>query len=211
MTSNMVEAMNSTWLQSRELPPLLLLADLWIRAMKVSHERRHHQHGSMLLTDYVKAEMEKEREHSRRFTTAPSDEFIGLVFPPEGASFIANWIEGTCTCLAFQDRGFPCRHAFAMARNTNLSSLDKVNAVYSLANYRATYSQSLPPIQVENLPMSDLCLPPATLRPRGRPRKNRIRRDRRGTRTYRCGRCGKQGHTRKRCTNTTSKCHMLAI
>ncbi len=89
-----------------------------------------------------------------------------------------------------------------MARDVNLDSLEKVSPYYSIVNYRETYSIPLHPIQVENLPKSDVCLPPIALRPRGRPRKSRIRRDWQEKRTYRCGQCDKEGHTQKRCTNT---------
>jgi hypothetical protein len=71
IASNMVEAMNAKWLRARELPPLHLLADLWMHAMKGVHERLHHPFESRVFTDHVLKEMEEEKEVSSRFVTAP--------------------------------------------------------------------------------------------------------------------------------------------
>jgi hypothetical protein len=62
----MVETMNSKWLRSWELPPLLLLTDIWIHVMKAVHEHLHHQFDLTAFTDYVLREVKVEREASSR-------------------------------------------------------------------------------------------------------------------------------------------------
>ncbi len=123
LTFKIVEPMNYAWLRARKLLPLLLMADLLIQAMKTVHEKHHRQHGSLLLTGFVKERMEKKREHSQHITTTPASKAIALVFPQEGASLIVNWSERKCTCLLYQDCGFPCWHGYALACDVNLDSI----------------------------------------------------------------------------------------
>lgn len=199
LTSNMVESMNAEWIRSRELSPLLLLVDLWTRTMQKAFERLHRRQKSSHFTDYLMRELDKEFQESRRYRTAPADDFIAQVFLPSGPSEIVKWQESKCTCLEFQDRGFPCRHAMAMSRDARLSSYDKISLYYRLETYRATYLVALHPIQAEGLSSSDDCAAPVLVATKGRPRKQRIRHDRPSTRTYHCSQCGSPNHTRRSC------------
>ncbi len=63
----------------------------------------------------------------------------------------------------------------------------RFNSVDSSSNYRASYLQQPPPVLADNLPRAEGCNVAAALRPRGRPRKNRIRRNRLTMRKHLCG------------------------
>ena len=81
------------------------------------HERSHHSQESIKYTNYVCKEIKKEMEAERRYQTNLSKKHISQVLFPDGPSYVVHWEEGSCTCLEFQDRLLPCRHAIAMAQD----------------------------------------------------------------------------------------------
>jgi hypothetical protein len=79
----------------------------------------------------------EEKEASSRFITAPSSRHF---------AHVVNWDQGICTCPTFQDCGYFCRHALAMARQLSQHSHDKICPTYKISSYRATYLQPIPPM-----------------------------------------------------------------
>ena len=196
----MVESVNAEWLRARELPPFLLLIELWTRTMQKFYERRHRQQAHPQFTTHAIKEIEKEMEQARRYQTVLASDTVAQVFLPQGQSHIVDWLASTCSCKVFQDREFPCCHSLAMARDTQLNAYTKISDWYSVSRYRATYQMSLSPIRSEEIAAGDACAAPVLLALRGRPKKQRIRRDRpEPQRAYRCSQCGQTGHTRATC------------
>lgn len=94
-----------------------------------------------------------------------------MIYAPNRASNIVNLSEGTCTCLDFQDKNLPCRHAILACREFNLEPEVYTSQVYSLNSYQNTYKIPMPPICLEDLESSLDCLLPLLSKRPGRPFK----------------------------------------
>lgn len=86
----------------------------------------------------------------------------------------------TCSCLVFQENGIPCGHTittiFAIPGRDLTPYMPKE---LSINTWQKTYSSNFPLIDVSDLskaPFTD-CHPPLTRVPRGRPKKERFRKD----------------------------------
>ena len=62
------------------------------------------------------------------------------------------WEKLCTTCLNFQDRDFPYKHACAAHREYHLNAEDYVRIAYKLETYRKTYEKALTPFVLEGLP-----------------------------------------------------------
>ncbi|MGL6007834.1 MAG: SWIM zinc finger family protein [Culicoidibacterales bacterium] len=86
-----------------------------------------------------------------------------------------------CTCGAWQDLGYPCRHAFAyFTKFENLPLHDiihrHVSQYYTIGSLQGLYNQSFIPIVSDNIPHDRITNPPPIgKRPSGRPRVKRLR------------------------------------
>ncbi|CAG7888170.1 unnamed protein product [Brassica rapa] len=119
----------------------------------------------------------------------------------------------TCTCNEFQALKIPCMHAIAAATRYKIRIDSLVDQCYSRTAYREAYSKIINPVvEYESIEIlfsdssvSELEInPPASRRPPGRPRKNRILS--RGEFQMRvpkrrtvCSRCKGSGHNRATC------------
>ena len=100
-----------------------------------------------------------------------------------GESFEVNLNERSCTCNEFQALMIPCTHAISAATRYKVRVDSLVADCYSLQTYKTAYARIISPV-VEHESIEILSSdsftdqneinPPASRRPPGRPRKNRI-------------------------------------
>lgn len=78
---------------------------------------------------------------------------------------------------------------------------------YSLKSYRQTYLASLSPIAIDNLKSANSCFSPVRIRPSGRPKTKRLRKEanKRGKRKRHCQICVSDSHDRRTCDGSGPK------
>lgn len=119
LTSNIQESVNSSWLKARNQPVLHCLLYIWEYVMNLMYSRQKKQHRTERLTDAAWSYIKEVQEKGRRDTVSSSTQHLALIRPferftvsaPQGTSHIVNLTDQTCTCIHFQDRKLPCRHA----------------------------------------------------------------------------------------------------
>ena len=91
----------------------------------------------------------------------------------------------------------------AVCKDQVLDPEDFTSPVYTVDNYRNTYSEdfALDPIRVEDLESSVSCLAPLVQKKSGRPQKKRLRKSaqKRNKAKRHCTICGSENHNRRRC------------
>jgi hypothetical protein len=92
---------------------------------------------------------------------------------------LVNLQQGTYSCRQYQANGIPCGHAMTCIFAQGLTLEPYLPTALSTATWIATFASPLPPVSIVGLePVTDYpCDPPATCVPRGRPKKERIRRN----------------------------------
>ena len=128
-----------------------------------------------------------------------------------------NLVACTCSCLFWQQRGFPCRHVivFVQRKRGNDFAADADNwfassfwPVYRTSSVLSTYD--LPPVCIpilENVALDGRTEPPAKTKQRGAPRKKRIRsvgegqngRAGKPKRPSHCALCSADDHSKRTC------------
>lgn len=172
--------------------------------------------GGLRATGYVSR---RYRRHSNGTQVQLSSPFEGRVIQPDNSIHLVNLTDRTCTCFRYQANEIPCGHAMACIFSQGLTLEPFLPSVLSTATWANSFAAVLPPVSIENLSPApdDECNPPITRVPRGRPKKERIRReDARGPRglqtedmgamvspsqalVHRCGTCGETGHNASTC------------
>lgn len=131
-----------------------------------------------------------------------------------------NLHHGTCTCHIYQDLGLPCQHALACILYIQRNPQQYIPDDLSVNTWRQTYVTNVRPVIFTPLPQDPEIQAPLTRVPRGRPRKERYRRDARGQRgprerdqvigggqverqgnQQRCSTCQATGHNARTCRN----------
>ena len=95
----------------------------------------------------------------------------GLVRQVNDNIYTVNLDNKTCSCTLFQENRIPCSHAITI--------IPYMAELLTFATWKKTYSSNFPLIDISNLlplPLSE-CHPPLTRVPRGRPKKERFRKD----------------------------------
>jgi hypothetical protein len=220
-TSNIVESLNGGLKLERELPTIELLDSLWHRAMEQRSERlaaalSDIEHNR-LWTSWATGLLLTGKRWAMGHTTQLSTPLAGRVMEADGRIILVDLVARSCECHRFQSNSVPCGHALSVIYRQQLSVADYMPEVLSTATWRATYHTPLPPVSILGLAAADddVCSPPMTRVPRGRPKKERIRleesRARRGAtqegieaplplhlpgenERRRCGTCGEDGH-----------------
>lgn len=216
----------------RELVVIELLDALWHRVMAKRAERLTTALKALaegrLTTPFVEGELTKGRLWARQNTVQPSSPSQARVQQPDNRVMLVDLEKGTCSCLRYQDNGIPCGHAmtFIFAMGQDLGPY--LPPGLSAEVWRDSYEVPMPPIDVSELVAGHglpACFPPVTRIPRGRPKKERVRREDarrpRGRQEYRdhggllplgavvaavpdivrsrCSTCGQPGHNSRRC------------
>jgi hypothetical protein len=129
-----------------------------------------------------------------------------------------------CSCTVFQENGIPCGHAITIIfARPGRDLVPFMPDILSVATWKLTYNDNFPLVDVSELQLLPLsmCHPPLTRVPRGRPKKERFRKeDVRGPRgaaaglqlaepagdsddevwvPYHCSTCGGRGHFSSTC------------
>ena len=204
-TSNMSESLNGIFTEERQLPVFHCVNALWRDTMSKFYERREHKfpldRWTKAANDYYQEQLLKSR---RGYIVTPSEPNVALVNKPaSNESFVVDLNKQQCTCLDFQDRRIPCRHAIAVCREFQLEPELYIDETYSVEVYRATYAGKLRPIVHDDLEPDDKTLPPLIEKRRDRRRISRIRRRKSKAKdpsqhqpVRHCTRCGHAGHNR---------------
>jgi hypothetical protein len=118
----------------------------------------------------------------------------------------AQW----CSCGAWQDCMFPCRHACAVYRkwkevDLNYVFANLVHVNYTFQNVKNTFKRNVFPVSLDGIQYDGATKPPlAPKRQSGRPKTKRIRRRSEfllaEDSPVICSNCGSRGHNRRTCT-----------
>ena len=212
-TSNIAESLNQVLRIDRELPIVELLDAIWHRVMEKRGQRLLAATSAISegrsTTPFVDARIEEGRELARSNRVQISSPTTGRVVQPDGTIHLVDTAAGTCSCRRYQCNGIPCGHAMTLIFAGGGQLAPFLPVTMSAAQWAAAYVVPLTPIDISELEVNaqDPCDPPITRVPRGRPRKERIRREdcRRPRRRdplvvrSRCGTCGEAGHNARRC------------
>jgi hypothetical protein len=226
-TSNVVESINKVLLIDRELPIVLLLNSLWNRIMDQRFKRLDlaiNAHTAEKWTPWARGKLQEHRLLARTNTVAMSSDIEGLVRQVDNNVYTVNLDKKTCSCTVFQENGIPCGHAITtIFARPGRDLVFYMPEALTIATWKKTYTSNFPLIDITELlplPLSE-CHPPLTRVPRGRPKKERFRReDTRGPRgeaaaqamrepagdgdaevwvPYHCSSCGQRGHFSTTC------------
>ena len=199
-TSNIIESVNSSWGEIRQLPPLLAMDAIYSKCMKMVYDRLHKPQKSPLFADVPMAKFQARLKTSQRYYVAPSSDGIYQVqIPDSGRKYIVNLAEKECDCGCFYEYQSPCAHGIAAAIYRAEDPLSFFYDAYSTRVYRKTYSHPLPPISIEDLPVDNNIKPPTLRKQAGRPRTKRIRKGAWERKQIRCSSCLDWGHNKRSC------------
>jgi MULE transposase domain/SWIM zinc finger len=157
-TSNVAESFNS-WIGSERFRPHLhIIVGISQKIMKLFHDRKalFSQMGSndAVYGPAVQGKLTRNIDAGRGLHLIPSSEYIYLV---KGNSsnleeHRVDLQEKTCTCLYFQQRQFPCKHAArAILEQRDQCIHDFVHDSYKLHSLRSLYEHAIEPILVREL------------------------------------------------------------
>ena len=139
-----------------------------------------------------------EAKEAGKHTAVTSSREVLMIQAFNGASHIVNLAERTCTCLEFQDKKLPCRHAI-LGQEYNLESEVHLGDIYRMETYRGTYGTFMPPICIEDLHCSSDCPVPLIRRKSGRLKKKRREKKKKNLCMKRYSFCRSTDHNRRRC------------
>jgi hypothetical protein len=180
-------------------------------------------------TPFVEGKIVAGRKWAQISRVQPPPPTAGRVVQSNKTICIVDLAAGTCSYRRFQANDIPCGNAMTLIFNGGGNLTPYLLAVMSAAQWVATYRVPLPPIDVSELAPDprNVCKPPITRIPRGRPKKERVRREdarrpsgRQEFRDYggmlllgavvatvpdqvrsRCGTCGEPSYNSRKCRN----------
>ncbi|KAL5538505.1 hypothetical protein UlMin_043901 [Ulmus minor] len=209
MTSNIVEALNSTLKRAREYPLLLLLDSIVEKMVEWFNER---QEKSQNLTSPLTMECERRLCHVWGEVRALAPTRINAnEWVIQGGDYdtVIDLQRMTCTCKKFDLENLPCKHALRAAGEIGENMFyDCCSIFYSAEYWRIAYDESVYPVlsqsdwEIPNDIREVVVLLPELKeqRKRGRPRNNRYRSfGELPKRKHKCTNCGEEGHYQKKC------------
>ncbi|CAA7034367.1 unnamed protein product [Microthlaspi erraticum] len=131
------------------------------------------------LTPHVKKIIEKKFEESTGLVVRAITQFEFQVQAQEGECFTVRLVEGTCSCMEYQQLGIPCVHAIAAVGNIKIPTEAIVCKAFYGNSWKNGFEGRIYPVpSVGNVEIGDgfrgELLPPDVKRPAGRPKKIRI-------------------------------------
>ncbi|KAL5554849.1 hypothetical protein UlMin_037085 [Ulmus minor] len=198
MTTNIVEALNSTLKRAREYPLHLLLDSIVEKMVEWFNERRENAQN---LTSPLTPE-----SGTLALTQINANEWV-----IRGGAYdaVVNLQQMTCTCNKFELEKLPCEHALRAAGEIEENKFYECCSIYYSASYWIiAYEESVYPVPSQsNWEIPDdigevvVLLPELKQqRKRGRPRTNRYRSSGElPKRKHKCTKCGEEGHYQKKC------------
>ena len=204
VTSNIAESTNSALRECRKCPPTKLFI-MAIRNINAKFAERREKYASGNETDIagkIMAKLVKRVEDGRKLEAR---RVSGSVFDVQSrvgsdTSRTVDLERRQCTCMKFQDYGYPCNHACAAALLAGVDITSLCIDERRVGALRRVYEMGIIPVDIETILPIPL-EPPLVQRLPGRPKVKRIRRrdeDRR-KRIYFCSLCGETGHTKNTC------------
>ena len=207
VTSNIAESTNSALRKCRKCPPTKLFIKT-IQTINATFAKRREKYANGNETDIVAkvlAKMVKLVEKGRQLAARSVS---GHVFdvqsrPGVDASRIVDLEKRECTCMKFQDLGYPCKHACAAALLAGVDIPSLCIDERRVGALRRVYEFGIIPIDMETIPLIPI-EPPLIKRQAGRPKVKRIRRrdEDRPKKIHYCSSCGETGHNKKTCPLT---------
>ena len=227
-TSNFVESENSKWKPRRFMAPLActldyLRAESTMQFERVGEAQAQEHAGKFIHANIMKLYDEQRRLARTGYTVRQNSEHTATVVSTQRGDVaprerFVDLNTRSCSCLFWQQRGIPCRHAivFAQRKQGYDWSADSASwyesafwPVYRTSNVGNTYNFEpihLPPM--ENLVLDGRTLPPPVVTQRGAPRKRRFRsagggqggRAGKAKKARHCAICGSEAHNKRTCT-----------
>ena len=157
-TSNIVECMNSIYLEEREEPVLEMLNGIWHKEM----DRRYARYESALkisvetgsmLTDFGVRKLKNGLSSARQFTVQISSPDSARVMKstPSTLIYTVNLVSRRCSCRQFFDTDIPCSHAIAVIYRLQQAPIDHMPQYSFIQNYLNAYKNNIPVVSIENL------------------------------------------------------------
>ena len=209
MTTNIVEALNSTLKRAREYPLLLLLDSIVEKMVEWFNERREKAQN---LTSPLTPECERRLRHvwGEAGTLAPTQINANeWVIRGGGYNAVVDLQQMTCTCKKFELEKLPCEHALRAAGEIGENKFYECCSIYYSASYwRIAYEESVYPVPSQSdwgIPddIGEVVVLPLELkqqRRRGRPMTNMYRSSSElPKQKHKCTKCGEEGHYQKKC------------
>ncbi|KAK1283162.1 hypothetical protein QJS10_CPB21g01286 [Acorus calamus] len=158
------------------------------------------------------------RKMTNEFIIRRSDDYRAEVISPTHRT-VVDLEAMTCSCNRWQLTGLPCSHATALIQEIRgIDIMQFIDPYYLTETYRATYEMRLNPLVDrelwERVDLPYIVLPPLSRRPRGRPKKKRIRDPnelKKNKKMHKCGRCGNWGHHRSSCKESLSTINIQGV
>ena len=240
VTSNTSESINSMFAGARDLPwmgaleQLVNLMSSRICQLRAKYAKKNDNEPVPRVRKLLKARWEKAaaisvlevEENCGNFEVVspdygdPDDEdnndvVVGIDVPRHQQTLhMVNPDKSMCTCGAWQDCMFPCRHGIAVyrlheGRDFTYVTSELVHEYHKFAYVKQTFKQNIYPVSMESLTSDGTTRPPIVKkRTAGRPKTKRIR----NRSEYElgddspiiCSNCGRRGHNRRTCPNPTT-------
>ena len=154
------------------------------------------------VVDEVRTVMAKNIEDGRRLSSRSVDGNVFDVDSRAGGSLsrTVDLAARKCSCLLFQDFGYPCIHACSAALKGGVDIQSLCIDERRVGSLQAVYQFGIIPIDLETV-QSMALLPPLVQRQTGRPKVKRIRsqNEYRQKKIHFCSFCHKRGHNVKTC------------
>ena len=112
-TSNIVESVNGIWGEFRDMPPLIMLDNIYTWIMKRFAERQQIKAVSIILAPAAWKKYQDRLVTARTYTVSYAGQSIFQVDTPRRHRREVNLYLRTCSCLGFEDYQSPCSHAIA--------------------------------------------------------------------------------------------------
>ena len=161
-TSNIVESVNSTFVDERKQSCIELLDGIWNKTLNLRYERKEQSFQYLPnehLTSYGNTLLHLSFQNAQHRTVQLSDEFNGIVTSFTGKRYVVDFQKLICTCGRYQEVGIPCGHAIACIRKLQRPPRDYIPEYFTVQAFRATYTTNFLPIDITDLKKSPHCHP----------------------------------------------------
>ena len=110
------------------------MLSIWNNLGEKYYECQRKRQPTSRLTNSAWKHICSEEMEASHYKLLSFSEEIAHVSTLSGVAHLVNLHEGTCTCLEFQDRHLPCRHAMAVCKNQILDPENFTSSIYTVAN-----------------------------------------------------------------------------
>jgi len=157
-TSNIVECMNSIYLEEREQPVLIMLNGIWHKEMSHYYERYEKAQawllpGGSLLNDFGTEKLKEAIKFACQYTIQVSSPDNALVTRAiNGArAYTGNLESRKCTCRHFFDTDIPCVHGIAVIYGLGKAPIHYLPSYCQVETYNEAYKINQPVASIELL------------------------------------------------------------